>query len=300
MGTSSEASGAPSDWKGGDGAIDIWCNMFTPEVCRRVYVDTPEMKTVSDWWPGSGSWNGMSVPDFLGNLDSAGFGRIIVPAIQMWSYKTRSLMYAVEVDEVAAIAAEAPDRIFGACGLNPFDRMGAVRALERAVLDKGFVAGHVHPYGYGLPLNDRDWYPMYAKCAELGVPVIMQTGHSAELMPNAVGRPILVDDIALYFPELTIVCSHTGWPWVEELISLAWKHPNVYIGTTSHAPKYWDEKLVRFANSRGKEKVLFGSGYPTFTHERARSDIDALTLSEDAAKKVLRDNASAVFGFDGA
>ena len=159
--------------------------------------------------------------------------------------------------------------------------MAGVRHLERAVTEYGFKGAHVHPFGWGLPLNSREWWPFYTKCAELDVPVLFQAGHSAEFMPSACGKPILLDDIAIWFPELDLVGAHTGWPWVEELIAMAWKHPNVYIATSGHAPKYWDPKLVRFLNARnrGIGKVMWGTDYPLIDARREPGQIDQSTSS---------------------
>jgi predicted TIM-barrel fold metal-dependent hydrolase len=101
--------------------------------------------------------------------------------------------------------------------------------------------------------------------------------------------------VALYFPELRIVAAHTGWPWVEELVALAWKHPNVFIGTSAHAPKYWDPALVRFLRSRGQGKVLFGTDYPVLRHAEALAQVDALGLGNEARAWLLRETAGKVF-----
>ena len=98
------------------------------------------------------------------------------------------------------------------------------------------------------------WYPFFTKCCELDVPVVVQIGHSGGIHNSSYARPVLVDDVACDLPELKFVASHTGWPWVEELIAAAWKHPNVYIGTAAHMPKYWDPSLVRFINTRGRTR----------------------------------------------
>jgi predicted TIM-barrel fold metal-dependent hydrolase len=277
------------------GAIDLWVNLFTPEACRRVYYETDEMKGLVEWWHIEEIAKGMDTKAFLGILDKQGVDKVVIPSTKMWSFKHRGPMYSIEVDEIAAVAKLAPGRIYGAFGVNPYERMAGVRKLEEAVRENNFVAAHVHPYGYALPLNAPDWYPFYAKCVELDVPVMMQVGHSAEFMPNAMARPLLVDDIALYFPELTIVCCHMGWPWVEELIALAWKHENVFIATTAHAPKYWDAKFVQYANTRGKDKVMFGTDWPVITHERARRELQGLGLREETLRKMLRENALRVF-----
>jgi predicted TIM-barrel fold metal-dependent hydrolase len=124
---------------------------------------------------------------------------------------------------------------------------------------------------------------------------VIQVGHSAERMPSAMGRPILLDDVALDFPELTIVGAHTGWPWTEELIALAWKHRNVYIGTSAHHPRYWEQTLVNFANSRGRGKVLFGSDYPVMDYADALGAIDKLGLKESAKELLVGGAARKIF-----
>ena len=83
--------------------------------------------------------------------------------------------------------------------------MTGVRRLQESIGDGVFLGAHLHTYGFGMPVNDRKYYPFYAKCVELGIPVVMQVGHSAERMPSEMGRPLHIDDIALDFPELTIV-----------------------------------------------------------------------------------------------
>ncbi|MBW1708005.1 MAG: amidohydrolase family protein [Deltaproteobacteria bacterium] len=106
----------------------------------------------------------------------------------------------------------------------------------------------------------------------------------------------MLDDIALYFPELRIVGGHTGWPWVEEMIAMAWKHPNVYIGTSMHLPKYWDTSLMSFLNSsRGIGKVLFGTDYPGLLHSEALKQVKELNLREKAEEYLLRKAAIEVF-----
>jgi hypothetical protein len=117
-------------------------------------------------------------------------------------------------------------------------------------------------------------------------------------MPSACGRPILLDDVALYFPELRLVAAHTGWPWVEELIALAWKHPNVYIAVSGHAPKYWDKSLVHFLNSRGIGKVMWGTDYPLILHEESLTQIEQLGLKPEAKRALLRETAVKVFKFE--
>jgi predicted TIM-barrel fold metal-dependent hydrolase len=125
----------------------------------------------------------------------------------------------------------------------------------------------------------------------------MQVGHSAEKMPNEMGRPIHLDDIALDFPELNIIGAHTGWPWTEEMISLAWKHENVFVGIDAHHPKYLDASLKTFMKTRGQNKVLYGTNYPALLHGDSIACIrNDLGLSEKVAEKILHTSAARVYG----
>lgn len=150
-----------------------------------------------------------------------------------------------------------------------------------------------------MQVDHRRYYPFYAKCVELDVPVVMQIGHSAEAMPSETGRPILLDNIALDFPELRIVAAHTGWPWVEELIAMAWKHPNIFIATTAHAPRYWKPELVSFLNTRrGMGKVMYGSDFPVLAWPDSLSQIKQLNLRPEAESQLLEGAARTAFRFD--
>lgn len=276
-------------------AVDILCNPFTPELAKRFWEGSEELRYVAKWWHMEDRIKGYEVDEFVAMLDEAGVDKVLVLAEQVYSSQRKTAVHDFSVEEIAEVVAQRPDRLMGIYGINPFKKMDGVRELERAVKEYGFKGAHLHPYGFERPLNHADYYPYYAKCVELDVPVMIQVGHSAEPMPSALGRPILLDDLALYFPELRIVGAHTGWPWVEELISLAWKHPNVYIGTSAHAPKYWDRSLVAFMNSRGKGKVLFGTDYPVVTYRDGLAQIEALNLKEDAKAQLLREAAVKVF-----
>lgn len=275
------------------GAVDYWCNLFTKDGYDKYWRGQPEIYKVVQWW---GRDLVDRTPDeFVRHMDDANVDIVMVPAARMCSYRSGQLIWDVSEEEVAEVCAAAPGRIYGLAGINPRDGMAGVRALEDAVRNGPFVGALLHTYGFGLPVNHRRYYPFYAKCAELDVPVVMQVGHSAEAMPSEMGRPLLVDDLALDFPELRIVAAHTGWPWVTELTALSWKHEHVYIGTSAHHPKYWDPELVRFANSRGRGKVLFGTDYPVVEYEDGLAAIDQLGLRDEAKALLVGDAARAVF-----
>lgn len=281
------------------GAIDVWCNPFTPSGIKHLFLDNEEVYFMMGiQWGRAGNMKGYEPREFIALMDRLGVEKVCVPALKQAFYRKNKMGADFSYEEIAELVRAYPERIVGLAGINPFERMEGVRRLERAVREYGFRGAHIHPYGFGLPLNAAEWYPFYAKCVELDIPVIMQTGHSAEFMPSACGRPILLDDVALYFPELRLVAAHTGWPWVEELIALAWKHPNVYIAVSGHAPKYWDKSLIHFMNSRGIGKVMWGTDYPLILHEESLTQIEELGLKPEAKRALLRETAVKVFKFE--
>lgn len=280
------------------GIIDIWHQPYTPDMMKRCYVDDEEQGKVIEWWGLGDRVKGRSPQAFLADMDRHGIDKVLIPSLQIRSFVHQRMQWAFSADEIHAIIKDHPQRLHGLFGINPYSRMAGVRALERAVRELGFVGAHIHPYGFELPIDHRRYYPFYTKCAELGVPVVIQIGHSAEAMPSETGRPILLDTIALDFPELRLIAAHTGWPWVEELIAVAWKHPNVYIATTAHAPRYWKPELVSFLNTaRGMGKVMYGSDYPVLDWPGSLEQIRALGLKPAALGQLLEGAARKAFSF---
>lgn len=276
--------------------IDFHCNLFTPESIKKNWYETPEMMRLITWWKMEDRIKGKTVPEFVKLLDEAGCDKAFVPAIRMYSYKRKTMVWDITEEEVLEVVKASGGRVVGLAGYNPFLGMESVRQVERAVKDYGFKGVYIHPYGWGIPLNHRLWYPLYTKCAELGVPVSMQVGHSAEHMPNEFGRPIHMDDVALDFPELNIIGAHTGWPWTEEMISLAWKHENVYLGIDAHHPRYLEPALLQFIKTRGQNKVLWGTNYPAVMHKDAIQVIrNELDIPEKIVEKILHKNAERVY-----
>ncbi len=199
-------------------------------------------------------------------------------------------------DEVAALVARWPDRLTGVASVDLSRPMHAVRELRRCVRQLGFRALRVLPWLWGLPPNDRRYYPLYAECVELGVPFCLQVGHTGPLRSSEPGRPIpYLDEVALDFPELTIVGGHIGYPWTSEMISLATKYPNVYIDTSAYKPSRYPRELVEYLRGHGKKKVLFGSNFPMLPPSDCLAELDVLGLTKDGAELFLGGNAQRVF-----
>jgi predicted TIM-barrel fold metal-dependent hydrolase len=200
-------------------------------------------------------------------------------------------------DDVAQWVRRYPDRFAGLAAVDLDRPIKAVRELRRRVRDDGFVGLRLLPWLWGVPPTDRRFYPLFAECVELGVPFCTQVGHTGPLRPSETGRPIpYIDQIAIDFPELTIVCGHVGYPWTEEMIAVARKHENVYIDTSAYTTRRLPEEIVRFMKTRtGGRKVLFGTNFPMIGHAHSLDGLDELGLSEETRADYLGGNAERVF-----
>jgi len=278
-------------------AIDCVVNPITPEIMRL----RPKWST--EFWTrkmGRGSDLAAGVPHarMLAMMDEAGIERALLVAT-----KTGRLglpgSWHLPYEIVADAVRRHPDRFSALAGLDPYEGMQGVRALERAVRDLGFIGAHMYPHWFELPPDHAKWYPFYAKCVELDVPVQMQVGQSLVYTPEqrlkSVGRPITLDAVACDFPELKLVGIHIGIPWTDEMIAMAWKHANVYIGCDAHSPKYWPASFIQYVNTYGQDKVLFGTDYPVLDFLRTREELEALGLRDEAKRKLLRDNAQRIY-----
>ncbi len=276
--------------------IDIWVNLFTrPGIEAYNDSDAREAALLFNRESMYALGTEQTPTEFVADMDDAGVEQCFIPAFKVGD-PDGGIDIDIDYDTVQGVVDEYPDRFKGLAGINPHTGMEGVWALEEAVEDHDFVGAHLHPHGFERPINHREFYPFYAKCAELDVPVLMQVGHSAEFMPNRMGKPLHLDDVALDFPEVDFVACHLGWPWTKEMEAIAWKHPNVYVGTTAHAPKYWEEHMVTFMRTRGQDKVLFGTDFPVLSFDEAIGQIEnAHDFPEDVQRKLFRENAMKIF-----
>lgn len=279
-------------------AIDTVVNLHTPEVVR-MRPDWSGRFHRQKFGRDASVLEGHTLEQMLAMMDAAGTERAFLVA-----HKTGQLGLAgswhLPYETVAKAVARYPDRFHGLAGIDPTEGMAGVRALERAVRELGFIGAHAYPHWFELPPDHARWYPFYAKCVELGVPFLLQVGQSLVYEPRrplrSVGRPITLDAVACDFPELKLVGIHVGIPWADEMIAMAWKHENVFIIADAHAPKYWPESFVRYIDSYGRHKVMFGTDFPVLDFARYRAEVDALGLRPESRRAFLRENALRVFG----
>lgn len=278
-------------------AIDTVVNLWTEEAMK-YRSKTNQSFFVEKIGISNQTYSGISLKEMLNRMDDADIELSFLIANkngQLGLPSSSHLPYELVADAVK----KHPDRFKGLAGIDPTEGMKGVRSLEKAIVELGFIGAHFYPHWFDMPPNHARVYPFYAKCVELDIPIQMQVGQSLVYNPErrlrSVGRPIYLDDIACDFPELKIVGIHIGIPWTDEMIAMAWKHENVFIGSDAHSPKYWPPQFINYINTYGKHKVIFGTDFPVLDFEKTRNQIDELKLREESAKLFFRENANKLY-----
>ncbi len=191
-----------------------------------------------------------------------------------------------------------PDRFFGSYEVDPNRGMDAVRDLQRAVEELGVKAATAFPAGLNpqVPINDAKFYPLYAKCVELDIPICVCAGVPGPRVPFAPQYVGLIDEVCWYFPELKFVTRHGCEPWADLAAKLLLKWPNLYYSTSAFAPRYYPKAIVDFANTRGAEKVMYAGYYPMgLSLDRIFKEMPEVPFRDNVWPKFLRENARRVF-----
>ncbi len=241
----------------------------------------------------------VTTDDLIRSMDEGGVGKAVLQG--EWAIGD----YRKQNDAVYRIVQAHPDRfIAGYLCLNPLEDDDMVEVVEREVKERGFKGINIQGWSCRLRPNDKRFYPVYAKCQELGIPATIHSSINFTVDRTIdYSRPIYIEEVACDFPDLTIVANHGGWPWVTEMVATAWKHPNVYIEIGAVSPKYigtpgtgW-EPLMVYGNSLLQDRVLFATD-DMLPHKRCVDELRALPLKDAVKEKWLGGNAARLLGLE--
>lgn len=267
------------------GAIDVWMQIMTPKMAAEPWL-APLLR-----WIGQGEE--FAPPDRAATIAAMDEADVDIGLISAWHGPAGVL---ISNEETAAHVDAAPERFRGLLSVDLNDPAGAAREVRRWTGDGRFVGVRVVPWLWGLPPNDRRYYPVYAACVEAGVPFCLQIGHTGPLRRSEPGRPIpYLEDVLLDLPELVVVGGHVGFPWVNEVISLVHKFPNFYVDTSAYALHRLPPDFVHFMKGDGRKRVMFGTNWPMLSAKRCLTKLGALGLDGETKALFLSDNARRVF-----
>jgi predicted TIM-barrel fold metal-dependent hydrolase len=280
--------------------IDAVCNLLTPEILAQ------RPSWVRDFLgskvgAGEAVLRGTSGEELIGVLDAAGIDHALLIAPWMGKVGLPG-RWRMPPSLVEAEVQNHPNRFRGLLGVAPGMSASETSTVRELIGTGAFIGVHLYPHWFEMAPDAPDYYSTYELCCDLDIPIQMQVGHCLRYFSDAplrsVGFPAAVDAIACRFPELRLVGIHMGWPWVEEMISVATLHRNVFIGTDAYAPAYWPEELVKFINSPvGRYKVVFGTDWPVVGLQRATSDVSRLSLGYTSRALLLGGNAKRIYNW---
>jgi predicted TIM-barrel fold metal-dependent hydrolase len=276
--------------------IDLHCYPNTTEfiTSQQPYVDA-----LATYW--NRPWTAKSEDEAVRDFDAAGV-EVILVALDL---ETTIGTPPCSNDFVSSMQKRHPSRIIQCwAAVDPFKGEKAITEARHAIQELKMLGFHFHPIMGHFAVNDRRLYPLFEVINELKVPVMVDVGTTGmgAGMPGGMGaklthaHPSAIDELAADFPDLTIIASHPGWPWVDEMTAVALHKGNVFWELSGWAPKYFPDQLKRDIRGRLKDKIMFGSDYPSIPHERLFREWRELGYSDDIMEGIFHRNAERVLG----
>jgi predicted TIM-barrel fold metal-dependent hydrolase len=277
----------------GIGAIDLMLQIPTDDPKKRYEFLNPLLmdKESREQFEFPAQYMFKNIPSAKGAGD---FVKVVLDEMDKWGVARAMLgVSGINTDAVRALE-EHPDRFFGSYEVNPNRGMDGVRDLVRAYETLGIKAASAFPAGLcpQVPINDKRFYPLYAKCVELDIPIFVCAGVPGPRVPMAVQDVSLIDEVCWFFPELKFVTRHGCEPWTELAVKLMLKWPNLFYSTSAFAPRHYPKAIVDYANTRGADKILYAGYFPMgLSLERIFTELRDVPFKDEVWPKFLRDNA---------
>ncbi len=224
-----------------------------------------------------------------------------VDEMDKYGIERAMLGFGADPDTSKAAVKRYPDRFFLSIEANPNNAMDEVRRIEKMHREHDIKAVTAFPSGLfpQVPINDKKWYPVYAKLVELDLPLCVCMGVPGPRLPMAPQHVELLDEVCWFFPELKIVTRHGCEPWTALAVKLMLKYPNLYYSTSAFAPKHYPKDIIHFANTRGADKIMYAGYFPMgLSLERIFRELRDVPFHDEVWPKFLRENAIRVFKLD--
>jgi len=233
--------------------------------------------------------SGDKVDWLIGEMDKFGIDKALVGG------------HHVDKERMAAMARH-PDRLLYSYECDPNRGLDEVKLIRRLKREHNLKAVTAFPAGMfpQVAINDAKFYPIYATCAEEGIPIFCTTGVSGPRFPSSCQKTELIEEVVYFFPELNFVMRHGAEPWEALAVKLMVKYPNLYYGTSAFAPKHYPKAIIDYANTRGADKIMYAGYFPMgLSLERIFSELENVPFKDEVWPKFLRTNALKLLGLEG-
>ena len=239
-----------------------------------------------------------NIPGFAPGSDML---KLVVAEMDKYGIERAMLNVDDGAEQSIRALKEYPDRFFASYEVNPNEGMDEVRKI--VALHARFRIKALTAFPCGLcpqvPIDDKRFYPIYAKAVELDIPICVCSGVPGPRLPAAPQHVERIDEVCWFFPELKFVMRHGAEPWTELAVKLMLKWPNLYYSTSAFAPKHYPKHVVDFANTRGADKVMYAGYFPMgLSLERIFAELPQVPFRDHVWPKFLRENARRVFKLD--
>ena len=225
-----------------------------------------------------------------------------------WDAETNTGQAKTSNDYIAKLTSDYPDAFIGGFGcVDPWKGEMAIQEAERAIKELGLMGIKFQMAAQAFFPNDRRFYPLWEKCTELKIPIMLHTGTTGlgAGMPGGLGihlkyaKPIPhIDDVAADFPDLKIIACHPSWPWQDEMIAVLIHKSNVVMELSGWSPKYFSPALKKELHGRLQDRAMFGTDYPMIPHQKLFDAYESEGYKEDILEKIFLTNAQRILGIE--
>jgi predicted TIM-barrel fold metal-dependent hydrolase len=229
---------------------------------------------------------GTTLPQLIEEMDEAGVDKAVLCA---------GYGEVDDFDWVEKAVETHPDRFISSVVVDPRGGSKELRRVEHLVTQRGYRMVRSLAFETQIPYDHPYYFPLFAKCEELGVPIGLNVGIPGPLVPGKHQHPLALDEVCHFFPDLVVVMSHGGEPWADLCVKLMLKWKNLYYMSSAFAPKHIPKPIVDYMNTRGADKIMFASDYPLLGFDRCMAEIEAMPFrDEERRRKFMGGNAARV------
>jgi uncharacterized protein len=242
-----------------------------------------------------------SMENFLNMLHES---EVVYHAIHNMDYGRDGDEPPVDHDYISEILTKYPNRFIGYAGFNPHKGTESLKIVRRAITEQGYKAVVIPPYEHGLKADDRRYYPLYALCDELDIPIWIHSSINYFRETSVfLDHPSNIEAPLMDFKNLKVIAGHGGWPWIPDMIAMLLKYENLYVDTSAFRPRYiaepntgWD-MFMYYANTLIQDKIVFGSDWLTMGMpiKEVIQEIEEWPLKDSVREKFYWKNANKLF-----
>ena len=238
----------------------------------------------------------LTLQNLIHDMDESKIGKACIVPMDLTTH------YGVELgtnEDMSRMASAYPDRLIPFASVDPSMGRVAVDKLVHAVKVLGCKGLKLVPPVQHFDFSDPKHNPLWEAALELNIPVWSHTSHQLSHPDSEarMGHPMLIEPVALRYPNLKIVMGHCGFPWVWDAWSLAVRHPNVYVDISAYPSLYNHFPWDAYQKYNAEGKLLFATDYPLLGgFKTTLSALMDLHLPAEFEKKILEDNPARLLG----